>query len=128
MPGQLLIDEPADGVLRLTLSNPAKRNALDHPLLDAIAHAVASAPGRGARAILLTGEEGMFSSGYDIGDISDDDFTERARTLGEATASVHTMLAAVLPSQHISRMADAFAAKILPTTKSMPERSGRVTR
>ncbi len=34
--GKLLIDEPADGVVRLTISNPAKRNALDHPILDAI--------------------------------------------------------------------------------------------
>ena len=34
--GKLLIDEPAPGVMRLTISNPAKRNALDHPILDAI--------------------------------------------------------------------------------------------
>ncbi len=81
MPGQLLIDEPADGVLRLTLSNPAKRNALDHPLLDAITRAVQEAPARGARALLLTGEEGMFSSGYDIGASDDAGFAERAEAL-----------------------------------------------
>ena len=34
--GKLLIDEPSPGVVRLTISNPAKRNALDHPILDAI--------------------------------------------------------------------------------------------
>ena len=34
--GKLLVDEPAAGVVRLTISNPAKRNALDHPILDAI--------------------------------------------------------------------------------------------
>ena len=34
--GKLLIDRPATGVVRLTISNPAKRNALDHPILDAI--------------------------------------------------------------------------------------------
>ena len=34
--GKLLVDEPAPGVVRLTISNPAKRNALDHPILDAI--------------------------------------------------------------------------------------------
>ena len=34
--GKLLIDEPAEGVVRLTISNPSKRNALDHPILDAI--------------------------------------------------------------------------------------------
>ena len=40
MAGELLLDEPADGVLRLTISNPAKRNALDHAILDAIAAAL----------------------------------------------------------------------------------------
>jgi enoyl-CoA hydratase/carnithine racemase len=34
--GKLLVDRPGDGVVRLTISNPAKRNALDHPILDAI--------------------------------------------------------------------------------------------
>jgi enoyl-CoA hydratase/carnithine racemase len=76
MAGELLLDRPADGVLRLTISNPAKRNALDHPILDAIA-AVLEDLGD-ARAVLLTGAEGMFSSGYDIGEIPDDVFAEEA--------------------------------------------------
>jgi enoyl-CoA hydratase/carnithine racemase len=79
MAGELLIDRPADGVLRLTISNPAKRNALDHPILDAIA-AVLDDIGD-ARAVLLTGAEGMFSSGYDIGEIPDDVFAEEAERL-----------------------------------------------
>ena len=79
MAGQLLLDRPADGVLRLTISNPAKRNALDHPILDAIA-AVLDDIGA-ARAVLLTGAEGMFSSGYDIGDIPDDVFAQEAERL-----------------------------------------------
>ena len=79
MAGELLLDRPADGVLRLTISNPAKRNALDHPILDAIA-AVLDDIGD-ARAVLLTGANGMFSSGYDIGDIPDDVFAEEAERL-----------------------------------------------
>jgi enoyl-CoA hydratase/carnithine racemase len=79
MAGELLLDRPADGVLRLTISNPAKRNALDHPILDAIA-AVLDDLGD-ARAVLLTGAEGMFSSGYDIGEIPDDVFAEEAERL-----------------------------------------------
>ena len=79
MAGELLLDRPADGVLRLTISNPAKRNALDHPILDAIA-AVLDDIGA-ARAVLLTGAEGMFSSGYDIGEIPDDVFAEEAERL-----------------------------------------------
>jgi enoyl-CoA hydratase/carnithine racemase len=79
MAGELLLDRPADGVLRLTISNPAKRNALDHPILDAIT-AVLDDIGA-ARAVLLTGAEGMFSSGYDIGDIPDDVFAQEAERL-----------------------------------------------
>jgi enoyl-CoA hydratase/carnithine racemase len=79
MAGELLLDRPADGVLRLTIRNPVKRNALDHPILDAIAVALADLGD--ARAVLLTGADGMFSSGYDIGDIPDDVFAEEAERL-----------------------------------------------
>ncbi len=81
MPGQLKVDEPADGVRRLTISNPAKRNALDHPILDAIAAQVSGAAADGVRALVLTGEDGMFSSGYDIGDIPAEVFPQEAEKL-----------------------------------------------
>jgi enoyl-CoA hydratase/carnithine racemase len=81
--GKLLIDEPADGVVRLTISNPAKRNALDHPILDAISDTLGelSAPSSPARCVLVTGAHGMFSAGYDIGEIPDAEFEERAERL-----------------------------------------------
>jgi enoyl-CoA hydratase/carnithine racemase len=86
--GKLLIDEPADGVVRLTISNPAKRNALDHPLLNAITATLgelaatdAAHSGAGAGCVLITGAHGMFSAGYDIGEIPDDGFEERAERL-----------------------------------------------
>ena len=79
MAGELHLDEPLDGVLRLTISNPGKRNALDHAILDAIAAAVRD-PGD-ARVVVLTGAGGMFSSGYDIGGIPDEAFAEQAERL-----------------------------------------------
>jgi enoyl-CoA hydratase/carnithine racemase len=79
VPGELLVDEPAEGVVRLTISNPAKRNALDHAILDALAAALREHGG--ARCLILTGSDGMFSAGYDIGDIPDDVFAERAERL-----------------------------------------------
>jgi enoyl-CoA hydratase/carnithine racemase len=81
--GKLLIDEPATGVVRLTISNPAKRNALDHPILDAISATLGelAEPGSGAGCVLVTGAHGMFSAGYDIGEIPDADFEERAEAL-----------------------------------------------
>jgi enoyl-CoA hydratase/carnithine racemase len=81
--GKLLSDEPAEGIVRLTISNPAKRNALDHPILDAITGVLAElASGEsGARCVVITGGHGMFSAGYDIGEIPDEEFEERAERL-----------------------------------------------
>jgi enoyl-CoA hydratase/carnithine racemase len=84
--GKLLVDHPADGVIRLTISNPAKRNALDHPILDAITATLAEISASGAqesqaRCLLITGANGMFSAGYDIGEIPSDEFEERAEKL-----------------------------------------------
>jgi enoyl-CoA hydratase/carnithine racemase len=65
-PGRLLVDEPADGVARLTISNPRKRGALDHAILDAFASTL---PQLDSRCVLITGEYDTFSAGYDIGDL-----------------------------------------------------------
>ena len=81
--GKLLIDEPAAGVVRLTISNPAKRNALDHPILDAISETLIelAAEGSATRCVVVTGAHGMFSAGYDIGEIPAEEFEERAEKL-----------------------------------------------
>jgi enoyl-CoA hydratase/carnithine racemase len=81
--GKLLVDEPGEGVVRLTISNPAKRNALDHPILDAITATLIelSAAGSDTRCVMITGAHGMFSAGYDIGEIPDAEFEERAEKL-----------------------------------------------
>jgi enoyl-CoA hydratase/carnithine racemase len=105
MAGQLLIDAPLDGVRRLTLSNPDKRNALDHAILDAIATAVRAADGDGTRAIVLTGAHGMFSSGYDIGGIPEDVFAAEAEKL-----VAHPFTSAI----------DALDATDVPTIAALP--------
>jgi enoyl-CoA hydratase/carnithine racemase len=76
--GKLLLDEPAPHVTRLRISNPEKRGALDHELLDALADTVR---GLEARCLLLTGEGKMFSAGYDIGTFDDAHFEEQAEKL-----------------------------------------------
>ena len=80
MPGALVIDRPADGVLRLAISNPAKRNALDHDILDAITEELETLDSS-TRCVILTGTTGMFSSGYDISEIAPEDFAEEAEKL-----------------------------------------------
>ena len=64
--GRLLLDEPAPGVARLTISNPDKRGALDHAILDGFASTL---PALDARCVIITGEGNIFSAGYDIGDL-----------------------------------------------------------
>jgi enoyl-CoA hydratase/carnithine racemase len=76
--GKLLLDEPAEHVARLKISNPAKRGALDLEMLDALAETVGSLD---ARCLLLTGDGKMFSAGYDIGNLDDRNFEERAEAL-----------------------------------------------
>jgi enoyl-CoA hydratase/carnithine racemase len=76
--GKLLLDEPSEHVARLTISNPAKRNALDHPLLDALADVLGELD---ARCVVLTGAHGMFSAGYDIGGMPRETFAEEAEKL-----------------------------------------------
>jgi enoyl-CoA hydratase/carnithine racemase len=105
--GKLLVDEPAEGVLRLTISNPAKRNALDHPILNAISDTLdeLAGPDSSARCVVVTGAHGMFSAGYDIGEIPDEDFEERAERL-----VAHPFTEAI----------DALAAFPYPTLAALP--------
>jgi enoyl-CoA hydratase/carnithine racemase len=76
--GKLRLDEPAEHVARLTIDNPAKRNALDLELLDAIASVLGELR---ARCLIVTGAGGMFSAGYDIGDMPDETFAQEAEKL-----------------------------------------------
>jgi enoyl-CoA hydratase/carnithine racemase len=76
--GALEVDEPAEGVVRLTISNAAKRNALDQEILDSLASVL---PGLDARCLLLTGAGTIFSAGYDIGDLAPDRLAEEAAEL-----------------------------------------------
>lgn len=79
--GRLLVDEPAAGVTRLTISNPAKRGALDHSILDAF---VASLATLEARCVIVTGEGAMFSAGYDIGGLE----TETRSTVADQASQL----------------------------------------
>jgi len=76
--GKLRRDEPAPHVTRLTIDNPAKRNALDHDILDALA---AVLPDLEARCLLLTGAGKVFSAGYDIGALPQDGFARAAEAI-----------------------------------------------
>jgi enoyl-CoA hydratase/carnithine racemase len=74
----LLVDEPAPGVARLTISNPGKRGALDHPILDGFASTL---PQLDARCVIITGEQSTFSAGYDIVGLPDSVLADQAEKL-----------------------------------------------
>ncbi|HEY5318823.1 MAG TPA: enoyl-CoA hydratase/isomerase family protein, partial [Solirubrobacteraceae bacterium] len=76
--GRLLVDGPAPGVARLTISNPEKRGALDSAILDAFASTI---PELEARCVLITGEDASFSAGYDLGGLAGEKLAEQAEKL-----------------------------------------------
>jgi enoyl-CoA hydratase/carnithine racemase len=75
---KLQLDEPADGVARLTIANPERRGALDHEILDALA---GHARTLDARCLVIRGSGDVFSAGYDIGNLSEQEFEESAEKL-----------------------------------------------
>ncbi len=76
--GKLILDEPADHVVRIKISNPAKRGALDHEILDTLAETVR---GLDARCLVITGDGPVFSAGYDLGNLEGDTFSDDAEKL-----------------------------------------------
>ena len=65
-----LIIDRNEGCARLTLNRPAQKNALNTALLVAVADALGSlAADPTIRAVLLTGADGNFAAGADIGEI-----------------------------------------------------------
>jgi enoyl-CoA hydratase/carnithine racemase len=75
---KLQLDEPAEGVARLTIQNPERRGALDHEILDSLAEHARTLD---ARCLVIRGSGEMFSAGYDIGNLSEQEFEESAEQL-----------------------------------------------
>lgn len=80
--GKLLLDRPAEAVVRLRISNPERRNALDHEILDALADLMPQLDrGIETRCVLITGAPPVFSAGYDIAAIPEETFERDAEAL-----------------------------------------------
>jgi enoyl-CoA hydratase/carnithine racemase len=77
--GSVALDAPADGVARMTISNPAQRGALDREILEGLVSSLREASS--SRCVVLTGEGDVFSAGYDIGDLSPSRLAEEAAEL-----------------------------------------------
>jgi enoyl-CoA hydratase/carnithine racemase len=80
--GKLILDTPAEAVVRIRISNPERRNALDHEILDALAETLPRLDnGIETRCVLITGAPPVFSAGYDIGSIPAETFERDAESL-----------------------------------------------
>jgi enoyl-CoA hydratase/carnithine racemase len=80
--GKVILDHPAEAVARLTISNPSRRNALDHDILNALAETLPKLDrGIEIRCVVITGAGDLFSAGYDIGGIPDETFATDAEAL-----------------------------------------------
>ncbi len=80
--GKLLLDSPAEAVVRIRISNPERRNALDHEILDALAETLPRLDrGIETRCVLITGAPPVFSAGYDIASIPAETFERDAEAL-----------------------------------------------
>ena len=80
--GKLILDSPAEAVVRITISNPERRNALDHEILDTLAETLPQLDsGIENRCVLITGAPPVFSAGYDIGSIPEQTFERDAESL-----------------------------------------------
>jgi enoyl-CoA hydratase/carnithine racemase len=80
--GKVILDHPAPAVARLTISNPERRNALDHDILNAFAETMPRLDrGIEIRCVVITGAGDLFSAGYDIGGIPEDTFATDAEAL-----------------------------------------------
>jgi enoyl-CoA hydratase/carnithine racemase len=80
--GKLILDSPAEAVVRIRISNPDRRNALDHEILDALAETLPRLDqGIETRCVVLTGVPPVFSAGYDIAAIPSETFERDAEAL-----------------------------------------------
>jgi enoyl-CoA hydratase/carnithine racemase len=80
--GKLWLDRPAEAVARIRISNPERRNALDHEILDGLAELIPTLDrGIEIRCVMITGEAPVFSAGYDIATIPTETFERDAEAL-----------------------------------------------
>lgn len=71
---RLLVERSGEGVVRLTLNNPEKRNALATPVLALIADALDSLrEDEAVRCVVITGGETVFAAGADINELAEKD-------------------------------------------------------
>jgi 2-(1,2-epoxy-1,2-dihydrophenyl)acetyl-CoA isomerase len=89
----ILLDRPAPGVARLVINRPAKRNAIDHAVRQALIDALAELrTDASVRALVLGGARGVFSAGGDLPSMTGLDADQAAARMQH----IHTLCRAIV--------------------------------
>lgn len=92
----LILTSLTDGVLTITLNEPARRNPLSQAMRDDIVGALTPLPAD-LRAVILTGADGAFSAGGDLASMPPQDreaSVERMNGVGDFMRSLESALQA----------------------------------
>jgi enoyl-CoA hydratase/carnithine racemase len=102
MADDLVRIERTGPVARITLANPARRNALSRPMLDALTAAFETAGGSDARGVVLAADGPVFSAGHDFGDIAGADLDAAADLFDRCTRMM--LLVQEIPQPVVARV------------------------
>jgi enoyl-CoA hydratase/carnithine racemase len=98
MNSQLVVTEPDDGVITVTLNRPDKRNALSIALRDELSDVFDSiARNPDVRVVVLTGSGSVFSAGFDLTEFADADPSHQERLWRSGDRFHHTILRCPIP-------------------------------
>lgn len=104
-----LLERAADGIVRLTMNRPERRNALSSEMLDALVDALhRHAMDPGSRVVVLTGAGATFCAGGDVGGMSarhEMSFEERVEDMRQRHQAIQALL--TFPKPLIARIKGA---------------------
>jgi enoyl-CoA hydratase/carnithine racemase len=115
-PGRLELDEPAPGVARLRIANPAKRGALDRTILDAFVRELGRLE---ARCVVICGQPGIFSAGYDLAALAQEHGSARSETGQASTERTDTSAPQSSPADPLAAALQAIESYPYPTLAAL---------
>lgn len=95
----VVCDRPGEGIARLTLNRPAKKNALSVALRDAVSDQLDRlADDETVKVVVVTGAGDTFSAGFDLKEFTSDDPAVQAALWPSSDRFHHTVLRFPLPT------------------------------
>lgn len=94
----LVVSDPTDGIVTLTLNRPEKKNALSIALRDEMSDALDGlAADEAVRVVVLTGAGSAFCAGFDLTEFADPDAAHQQRLWASSDRFHHTTLRFPVP-------------------------------